>query len=80
MKKIIKYISITILVIIVLLAATNPTPKDFGSYKYKYVQPEDEYYTYKFRRFRNWIIFSKYRDSKGYEYLGIFKNFFEIED
>ena len=81
-NKILKYSLITIGCIVILLAITNPSPKQFKDYLGL---------TNPVRRTSNWIIFSNYeytvtsRDKYGIfisgetkYYFAIFNNFYEI--
>jgi hypothetical protein len=76
MKKIFKWFSIAILIIITILIVTNPSPKSFKDF----VGEDKEDFI---KRERNWLIFSVYGEySRGEDYpvkyVGIFMNFFEL--
>ena len=71
-KKILKYSLITIGCIVILLAITNPSVKQFKEYLGG---------THSVRRTTNWIIFSSYEAlDKQHVYFAIFNNFFETDE
>ena len=64
-------------VVIIVLAITNPSQKEFADFTVDNMR--HELHTQK--RTQNWIIFSIYEDDYGYrtyKYFAIFKNFFSI--
>lgn len=68
-----KKISFIIGGIVFIFIITNPSPKSFSEFS-------GDRRNYNQKRIYNWIIFSVYENTNGNKYLGVFMNFFPIEN